>query len=147
MTHDTVKAALLEALNGAFDGRDGEDWFEGLNPTLDSISAETASRRPAPGRSSIAAHTRHVLYTLETVNAWLDGERPALDWTAAWQRPTVTEADWTALKTALGAQRRTLEEKLRASPEFTQDALELAMKNLAHLGYHTGAIRQLRLEA
>ncbi len=147
MTQDTVKAALLEALNGAFDGRDGEDWFEGLAPTLESISAETASRSPAPGRSSIAAHTRHVLYTLETVNAWLDGERPALDWTTAWQQPTVTDAQWVELKTNLGVQRRALEEKLRSSPELTQDALELAIKNLTHLGYHTGAIRQLRLES
>jgi DinB superfamily len=145
MENVVVMNAVIAAMSDAFDGKDGEDWFEGLTPTLGAMSAETASQQAAPGRSSIAAHVRHLVYTLETVNAWFSGQRPALDWTAAWQSPGVSADEWAALKTQLELQRRALEEKLRANEHPSQEFLESAIKNVSHLGYHVGAIRQMRV--
>jgi hypothetical protein len=140
-----VMNAVITAMNEAFDGKDGEDWFEGLTPTLSAMSAETASHQATPSRSSIAAHVRHLVYTLETVNAWFSGQRPALSWAAAWQFPIVTAEEWAALKTKLEFERRAFEQKLRTNEHPTQEFLESAIKNVSHLGYHVGAIRQMRV--
>jgi DinB superfamily len=147
MENVVVMNAIIVATNDAFNGKDGEDWFEGLTPTLSEMSAETASHQAAPGRSSIAAHVRHLVYTLETVNAWFSGERPALDWTDAWQSPNVTADEWVALRTKLELERRALEERLRGNENPSEDFLDSAIKNVSHLAYHVGAIRQLRLNS
>lgn len=46
----------------------------GLLGSLDALSAEAASRSPAPGGASIAAHVDHVCYGLDLMNRWNDGE-------------------------------------------------------------------------
>jgi hypothetical protein len=145
MEKDVVLNAVLGAMNGAFDRKDGEDWFDGLNTTLATLDAETASRRPAPNRSSIAAHVRHLLYSLEVVNARFAGEPLEPHWEAAWQQPTVTTEEWETLRSRLDEQRRALEAKISGRTELSQRFLEAAISSLVHLGYHVGAIRQLLL--
>jgi hypothetical protein len=137
--------ALLGALKLSFDGEDGDDWFDGLNTTLEGLNIETVSRTPAPGRSSIAAHVRHLVYSLETVNARFSGEHPELDWTAAWAQPTVTMDEWMGLCSSLAMQRRALEMNIKERAEPNQVFLERAINSIVHLGYHVGAIRQLLL--
>jgi hypothetical protein len=146
MTTQPAIEAVLEGMNGAFDGRDGADWFEGLLPTLDGMSSERASTAPHPGRSTIAAHVRHIVYSLEVTNARLAGEPLKTDWDAAWRQPTITPEDWTALQSHLGFERARLEARLRAEPKPSSAFLTSAIKHLTHLGYHIGAIRQILLE-
>ena len=58
----------------------------GLLRSLDALSAEAASRQPAPGAASIAAHVDHLCYGLELMNRWGDGEADpwsSADWTAS----------------------------------------------------------------
>ncbi|NJK46703.1 MAG: DinB family protein [Pleurocapsa sp. SU_196_0] len=145
MEKDVVLNAILTAMTSAFDGKDGDDWFNGLTATLDGVTPELASRLPAPGRSSLAAHLRHVVYTLEVVNARFSGEPLEPDWDAAWQQPTVTAQEWTALRSGLEEQRRALAKQIETRTEPSQRFLEEAIKNLVHLGYHIGAMRQILL--
>ena len=67
----------------------------GLLRSLDGLSAEQASKRSATGTASIAAHVDHVCYGLDMMNRWSDGEADpwsAADWSASWQRGTVTDS-------------------------------------------------------
>jgi DinB superfamily len=145
MEKDVVLNAILTAMTSAFDGKDGDDWFNGLNETLAGTTAELASRSPTPGRSSLAAHVRHLVYTLEVMNARFSGEQFEPDWEAAWQQPTVTADEWTALRSRLEEQRRALEKQIETRADPSQRFLEGAIKNVVHLGYHIGAMRQILL--
>jgi hypothetical protein len=88
---------------------------------------------------------RHLVYTLEVVNARFSGEPLEPDWEAAWQRPTVTADEWETLRSSLEAQRRLLNAKIETRTEPNQRFLVGAIKHIVHLGYHVGAIRQLLL--
>ena len=64
MNLEALNAVLLENFDEALNAKSGEGWFDGLNPTLAQIDAATASKLPAPGRSSIAAHCEHLRYVI-----------------------------------------------------------------------------------
>jgi DinB superfamily len=118
----------------------------GLLGSLDALSAEAASRSPAPGGASIAAHVDHVCYGLDLMNRWNDGEAnpwSSADWTASWRRNAVTEGEWNALRDRL----RDLTQRWRGALE-TPRTMSTAERNgvigsIAHLAYHLGAIRQI----
>ncbi len=130
----------------ALDAPDFEDWFTGLLPTLEGVDARTASQRPGPDRSSIGAHVRHIAYAMTAANAWFAGEQPVLDWEAAWRQPSVTDTDWRALLETIAHERRVLETQINSRAELDAKFLTGAIKSLAHLGYHVGAIRQIRVQ-
>jgi hypothetical protein len=118
----------------------------GLLRSLDKLTASAASAVPADGGASIAAHVDHLRYGLSLMNRWRDGERDpwsTADWTESWNRPVVSEEEWSALRKALGAQARSWLEALRTPRDYTEFELNGVIASVAHLAYHFGAIRQI----
>lgn len=120
----------------------------GLIDALRSLSAETASRRPAGNRSSIAAHAGHLNYSLGLLNRWAGGEEnpfATADWEGSWQRQTVTPDEWQQLIDDLQAAAVAWTAALDEPREWEPMALTGTLASAAHLAYHLGEIRQLAL--
>ena len=126
----------------------------GLFESLNRLSAVAASAIPPGGSSSVAAHVDHLRYGLELLNRWSRGENPfdTADYSASWQRLTVSEEEWSHLR---GELRREADDWLAAITQSravardlgptnsTHVQLSLIVSSVAHLGYHLGAIRQI----
>ena len=144
---DSLALLFSELVNGP----DGESYMlnpgdRGLLRSLDTLSAEAASTVPSGGGASIAAHVDHVLYGIHLFNLWTAGEEnpwAEADWTASWQRVSVNDEEWKALREQL----RVEAEKWNASIAGTGDLkgvpLNGVIASVAHLAYHLGAIRQI----
>ena len=118
----------------------------GLLRSLDGLSAEQASKRSATGTASIAAHVDHVCYGLDLMNRWSDGEADpwsAADWSASWQRGTVTDSEWDVLRERLRKSTRRWRTALETPREMSTVELNGVIASIAHLAYHLGAIRQI----
>lgn len=118
----------------------------GLLGALDAIDAATASRHPPGSMASIAAHADHVLFGLELLNRWSDGEEnpwAEADWDASWQRGAVTASEWDALRGRLREASKTWRGHVEARREWDDLAATGALASLAHTAYHMGAIRQI----
>jgi hypothetical protein len=151
-TDSALQRALCKLLAEVFNGPEGSEAYilnpgdPGLLRQLDSISAAAASRRPAPGKPTIAAHAEHVLYGLSLLNRWTSGEENpwvTADWNAAWKREAVTEDEWRGLcgKLRLEADNwRKAAAQLRDLDDITAAG---AISTVAHTAYHLGAIRQV----
>jgi hypothetical protein len=143
----TLDSLLRELLDGPQD----DGWMlntgdSGLLRSLDVLSAADASRPPASGAASIAAHVEHVRYGLSLMNRWLRGERnpfAAADWTESWTRTTVTDAEWSALRQALVTEARALLALVAEPREYPDKKVKGMAASLGHLAYHFGAIRQI----
>ncbi len=143
MNIEALNVVLLENFDEALNAKTGEGWFDGLNPTLTQIDAATASKLPASGRSSIAAHCEHLRYVINVVNAWSKLEKPQPDWSLAWKTSSVDAAQWEVLKTAIQTECETLKTLIASSTEWNPKLLNLLMSNTSHVAYHVGAIRQI----
>jgi hypothetical protein len=118
---------------------------EGLLKSLEKVTAARASSTHAGG-GSIAAHTDHLRYGFAILNKWMAGEvKPwtNADWTVSWRKNSVTDAEWTALRSELRREALAWIEGVRTPRDV--DAIELGwlIGSIAHLGYHLGAIRQI----
>ena len=94
-SNNVFHRALSKLLGEIFDGPPGQEAYilnpgdSGLLRQLDGISAATASARPAPGQSSIAAHVDHLHYGLSLLTRCAAGEEnpwAEADWNASWLR-------------------------------------------------------------
>ncbi len=117
----------------------------GLLKSLDVLTSEQASRVPADGGSSIAAHIEHLRYGFQLFNRWSEGDEQALagaDFGAAWRRNTVSQEEWAALRKDLArealAWRKSLEDSKNGGP-----GADARIASVVHLAYHLGAIRQI----
>ena len=140
---------LVTLLREALHGPSSEAYFlnsgdRGLLGSLDALSAETASARPA-GRSSVAAHVEHLRYGLHLLNRFARGENPweDADWAESWKHQEVTEDQWRALRTALANEAHAWLEAMQKPSAWDESALASAVGSIPHLAYHLGAIRQL----
>ena len=118
----------------------------GLFRSLDQISAEAASKPSSSDGASIAAHVDHVLFGLELMNRWSDGEADpwtGADWAASWRRSAVTESEWAELRGRLRKNVRRWQDALSTRREMSEAELNGAIASIAHLAYHLGAIRQI----
>ena len=118
----------------------------GLLRSLDSLSAEAASRASAFGGGSIAAHVDHLCYGLELMNRWSEGEADpwsSADWASSWRRTTVTASEWSALRERLRTTARRWRQALETPREMTEVEMNGVIASVAHLAYHFGAIRQI----
>ncbi len=91
----------------------------------------------------------HLRYGLELLNRWARGEDPWHDanYAASWQRQSVDEAQWSALRAALA---REVHEWIRACRErrdWNAASMTEAFASAVHMAYHLGAIRQISSEA
>lgn len=154
-TDSIFQRALSNMLREIFDGPPGEDAYvlnpgdPGLLRQLDAIDARTASKRPAPGRSSIAAHVDHLQFGLAILNRWAAGEAnpwAGSDFNASWQRTEVTEEQWRTLRDVLRSDAESWRASVAARASWDDVAAAAALSTAAHTAYHLGAIRQILAE-
>ena len=146
------RRALVKLLVEIFEGPPRNEAYV-LNPgdlglvrQLESMSAQTASSRPMPGKTTIASHTDHVLYGLTLLNRWAAGEEnpwAGADWIASWKRTSVTEQQWRSLVEDLRREARKWREVVAARGQWDDVAAAGALSSAAHTAYHLGAIRQI----
>jgi hypothetical protein len=144
--------ALSNLLIEIFNGPPGQAAFvlnpgdPGLLRQLEAISAATASTRPMPGKTTIAAHVDHVHYGMSLLNRWAGGETnpwASADWEASWQRGEVNEAQWNTLRESLRRAAEDWQKHVAARAEWDNMAAAGALASAAHTAYHLGAIRQI----
>jgi hypothetical protein len=148
----TFQRALSTLLTEIFDGPPGDEAYllnpgdPGLLRQLESIDARAASNRPMPGRTTIAAHVDHVHYGLSLLNRWAAGEAnpwAEADWNASWQRGSVSETEWRALRDRLRQAVQTWQAAVAARTAWDHTSAAGALSSAAHTAYHLGAIRQI----
>jgi hypothetical protein len=120
----------------------------GMLRSLERLSAAEASAVTRTG-SSIAAHVAHVSYGLSLMNRWSQGESPFTnaDWAGSWQKTSVTDAEWEALRVELRDEAARWLVVLRTPREVQGIELSGMIGSIAHLAYHMGAIRQINAKA
>jgi hypothetical protein len=149
--HTAELTATLETLFGELvNGAPGTAYVlnasdEGLLRSLDKVSAPAASA-PTPTGSSIAAHVDHLRYGLSLMNRWSQGEKnpfATADWAASWQKTSVSDEQWQALRGQLRSETDRWLGALRTPREVSQIELNGIVGSIVHLAYHLGAIRQI----
>ena len=143
---------LSNMLTEIFNGPPGQEAFvlnpgdPGLLRQLDTIDAGAASRRPMPGKTTIAAHVDHVLYGLAIMNRWAAGEPnpwAGADWNASWERTAVTDDQWRNLRDRLRHEADTWRQVVATRTTWDDLTAAAALSTAAHTAYHLGAIRQI----
>ena len=108
MRTDELTRTLENLFGELMHGASGKGGFmlnvsdRGLLRSLERLSSSEASALTPTG-SSIAAHVDHIQYGLSLMNRWSLGEDPFTDanWTASWNKTSVTDAEWEALRIQL----------------------------------------------
>jgi hypothetical protein len=149
---ELVSRALGSLLSESFDGpTETASWVfdrgdTGLLGTLRALSADHASRTPASGGATIAAHAGHLNYHLSLLNRWAAGEPNPFadaDWPGSWQARVGSDEEWGALVAELERGAGTWIAALQEPREWDEIALTGALASAVHIAYHTGSIRQL----
>jgi hypothetical protein len=150
MVLKAVEGVLAEAYEGPQDPRG--TWFvnnapgAGFLATLDALSAEEASRAPAAGRSTVAAHAGHLRFSLEVSRRWVRGKRGPFDWGRSWAVREVDAAAWAELRSGVRQEYDAFRRALHELGEIDFLAFSGVLGAVAHAAYHLGAVRQMVLE-
>jgi hypothetical protein len=151
-TDAVLQRALSKMLTEVFDGPPGQEAYllnqgdPGLLQQLDTIDASAASKRPMPGKTTIASHVDHLHYGLVLLNRWAAGEPNAwegADWNASWQRTTLTAEQWRTLRDALRQEVDKWQKVVAGRTNWNDMFASAALSTAAHTAYHFGAIRQI----
>jgi hypothetical protein len=149
---NTLQRSLETLFRELIDGPDASAaWMlnagdAGMLQSLDNLTASAASASPVAGAATIAAHVDHVRYGLSLLNRWDRGEPDpwsTADWVASWNRSTVNDDEWAALREEFRTEARDWLEVLRSPRDYSEFRLNDAIASIAHLAYHFGAIRQI----
>ena len=152
MADSVFQRALSNMLTEIFSGPPGQEAYvlnpgdPGLLRQLDTIDAKTASTPPTQGQKSIAAHVDHVYFGLAILNRWAAGEAnpwAGADFNASWQRTSVSDDQWLALRDGLRREADTWRKVVTARTSWDDTSAAAGLSTVAHTAYHLGAIRQL----
>jgi hypothetical protein len=116
-----------------------------LFETLDTISAEAASRPISATCASIAAQVEHINFYLTFNEAHMRGQDPGkANWNEIWERVReVTPEEWEASKRTLKESYQRITELMRSFDTWeTGEEVSGALAMLVHTAYHLGEIRQ-----
>ena len=146
ITLDAYRQGLFALVNETFEQVHGIflDRGTSLFETLETISAEEASRPVSPTCASISAQVEHVRFYLEMLARYARGEEVGkIDWQASWQLTSVTAEEWEALKGRLRDEYQKTRTLLEDDKTFeNEDSIGGSMAIVAHTAYHLGEIRQ-----
>src|SRR5262245_58916459 len=151
-TDSIFQRALSNMLTEIFEGPPGQEAYvlnpgdPGLLRQLDAIDASAASKRPMPGKTTIAAHADHIHFGLAILNRWAAGEAnpwAGVDWNASWQRTTVTEEQWRMLRDGLRKETEKWQKVVGTRANWDDLGAAAGLSTVAHTAYHLGAIRQI----
>jgi hypothetical protein len=151
-TDSVFQRALSNMLTEIFEGPPGKEAYllnpgdPGLLRQLATIDAGAASRRPMPGKTTIAAHVDHLHFSLSILNRWAAGEPnpfAGADWNGSWQRTTVTDEQWRTLCEGLRHEAEKWRSVVATRTTWDDVGAVAALSTAAHTAYHFGAIRQI----
>jgi hypothetical protein len=134
-----VLEETFEQVHGTYlDG--GTSLFE----TLETISAEEASRPVSATCASIAGQVEHVRFYLDVLERYMRGEKVGkVDWQGSWWLKTVTPEEWEALKGRLRDAYGSVLALMRNFDTWDgENDISGALAVLVHTAYHLGEIRQ-----
>lgn len=146
--HSTLSSMLTEIFNGP----PGQEAYVfspgdlGLLRQLDTIDAQSASTKPPWGKPPIVAHVDHLYSGLAVLNKWFAGDPnpfAGVDWNAAWQRTTITEGEWRAMRDSLKREVETWKTAVAARTDWDPPTAAAALSTAAHTAYHIGVVRQI----
>ena len=122
----------------------------GFLGTLDSVPASLASRSPAPGLNTMAAHAGHLRYALSLAVRAMRGENPyaSSDWPGSWRTQVVDDDAWGALRADLRSLHTELLAGIRSGPPvgIDPDMLKGIISLVGHGAYHLGALRTIHAQ-
>jgi hypothetical protein len=133
---------LKETFEGPSDS--GSMYLEkgtGLFQTLDTLTAEAASRAPRAGGPTIAAHCAHLSYYVRVINNDAMGREQQVDWPSSWRLQQVGDREWDELKGNVRHEYRALIERLERLETWGDQEAGDGVTIVAHTAYHLGAIR------
>ena len=115
-----------------------------LFETLETVSAEEASR-PVGGKcATLAAQVLHVTFYLEVLEDYvLHRKRGKVDWGEIWRTiGAVNEEEWSAIQQNLQKTYKRVKKEMRAFDWQDNRVVGGALAILTHTAYHLGEIRQ-----
>jgi hypothetical protein len=136
----TVFEETFEKHRGAYLDK-GTSLFE----TLDTISADEASRPVSSRCASLAAQVTHVIFYMEVMEkVILHREEKNIDWNDIWQRvEAVTADEWAALKEQLKQTYQRISTLVHSIDDWDdEDHVGGIIAIVVHTAYHLGEIRQ-----
>lgn len=144
---ELFKKELFKCLEETFQSVSGVYLDKGtsLFETLDSVSAEDASRPVVEKGATVAAHVEHVRFYLDVLNDLMRKEEVMkVDWREIWENVrAVTPDEWEGQKRRL---RESYERVLNTLKNYDKWEGEYGISGsfgiLAHTAYHLGGIRQ-----
>jgi hypothetical protein len=143
---ENFRSGLLFVLDETFDNVHGAylDPGDAFFATLDTISAEEASRKVGSTCSSIAAQVNHTIFYIDIGIRYMRGENPGKqDWQASWSPNEVTASEWDELKTRLRTSQQQMLELIQSTTDWDNDHIVGgAFAMVAHNAYHLGQIRE-----
>ena len=115
-----------------------------LFETLDTITAEEASRPVSARCASIAGQVEHVRFYLQVLQEYMQQKEVGkVDWAASWYLKTVTPEEWAALKQRLRATYAGVVSLVKSFETWEgENQLGGALAIVVHTAYHLGEIRQ-----
>lgn len=143
---EAYKASLFRMLDETFEDVQGMflDRGTSLFETLETISAEEASRPVSASCASIAGQVNHTRVYLERMIRFARGEQvEEINWDTTWQITAVTDAEWQSLKDQLREVYQELRSVLDDDRTYESEyAVGGSIAIVAHTVYHLGEIRQ-----
>ena len=144
---DIFRRELLDIFDETFETHHGIYLDKGtsLFTTLDTITADEASRPVGGTCASLAAQVAHVTFYLEVLERIMHGQQVGkLDWGEIWRTvQSVSPDEWLALRQQLAETYRRIDAMLRGHESWDDENLiGGALAITVHTAYHLGEIRQ-----
>jgi hypothetical protein len=144
---DELRKVVLKSLDETFENVHGIYLDKGtsLFETLESVSAEEASKLVSPKCTSIAAHVEHARFYLHVLGDYIEEKPiPKIDWETTWLKTKVTPAEWKALKAQLNDAYQRISKLINGFDTWEgEHEIGGAIAILLHSAYHIGAIRAM----
>lgn len=115
-----------------------------LFETLETITAEEASRPVSARCASIAGQVDHVRFYLQVLQGYMQHTQVGkVDWQESWRVTSVTSEEWDALKQQLRAAHQSVLALMQSFDTWEgEDEFAGALAITVHTAYHLGEIRQ-----
>ena len=137
---------LRETFEGAIEGQPSAylDAGVGMFATLDGISADAASADF--NGTTIAAQTEHAKFYLDRICEYMGGRTTPVNWEDSWLIETVSDEEWTALRSTVRVSYESALRCLVSITEWDEKKVGMVFGLIAHSAYHLGSMRQIAKE-
>ncbi len=144
---ERFKSEFFECLEETFEQNHGIYLEKGTSffDTLESISAQEASRAVIENGATIAAHVEHVRFYIDVLDEMMrKQEVPSADGQEIWKNVRqVSPAEWEEQKRRLKESYQKVSATIKNYEHWENEyGIEGSLSVLVHSAYHLGAIRQ-----